>query len=143
MAGFTIQRTMNAPLKRVWDLSDFVKSVGISQVEVRNQGDPSNNNVGFTRAIKSGNRIVVEQLLFVDPMNRYTYTLTEGAPVKEDYLGVVAFSEDCGSTKLTWSATFTPAIPGTGWICALVIKSAVKKIIDSIEAALVSSSVET
>jgi ligand-binding SRPBCC domain-containing protein len=142
MASFKIQRTMKAPLKKVWDAADFTKSVGISKVEVRDDGDPEKNNVGFTRAVTSGNRTVIERLLSVDPMKCYTYTLCEGAPVKEDYLGIVEFTQEGDATKISWSTNFTPKIPGTGWISALVIKSVVKKIIDSIEAEVLTSSIE-
>jgi len=127
-----IQKTIHSPLKVVWDLLDFTKSGSIPQMEVRNPGDSDHNHVGYIRAIKSGNRTVVERLLSVETMKRYTYTLSDGAPVKDDYLGVVEFPEEGDATKVSWSVKFTPAIPGTGWICALVIKRAVKNIIDAV-----------
>jgi hypothetical protein len=75
-------------------------------------------------------------------MKCYTYTLAEGAPVKEDYLGMVEFTPEGDVTKIIWSATFTPKIPGTGWIGALVIKNVVNKIIDVIETECLSSSIK-
>lgn len=75
-------------------------------------------------------------------MKCYTYTLDEGAPVKEDYLGMVEVTQADDATKITWSVKFTPKIPGTGWICILVIKSAVNKIINFIEDECHYSSIE-
>lgn len=40
MASFRIERTIEAPLKKVWDAADFTKSVGPYTMEVRNEGNP-------------------------------------------------------------------------------------------------------
>lgn len=143
MASFRIERTINAPLKKVWAAADFTKSAGPYPMEVRNEGDPEKNRAGFTRAVKSGNNTIIERLLSVDPMKCYTYTLAEGAPVKEDYLGTVEFIEEDHVTKIFWSAKFTPKIPGTGWIGVLVIKSVVNKILDFTENECLSSSADS
>jgi hypothetical protein len=111
-------------------------------MEVLNEGDSLEYGVGFVRAVKSGNGTIIERLLSVEPMKCYTYTLAKGAPVKEDYLGMVEFTPEGDVTKITWSATFTPKIPGTGWIGALVIKSVVNKIINVIKAECLSSSIK-
>jgi hypothetical protein len=50
----------------------------------------------------------------------------------------VEFVQEGDVTKIFWSAKFTPEIPGTGWIGALVIKSVVNRIIDYIEAECLS-----
>lgn len=142
MTSFRIERTIEAPLKKVWDAADFTKSAGPYPMEVRNEGNPEKNRVGFVRAVKSGNSTIIERLLSVDPMKCYTYTLAEGAPVKDDYLGIVEFIQEGDFTRISWSVKFTPKIPGAGWISALVIKSVVNKIIDFIENECLSSSVE-
>jgi hypothetical protein len=133
MVTFRIERTIQAPLIKVWDAADFTKSAGPYPIEVRNEGDPEKSRVGFARAVKSGNNMIIERLLSVDLMKCYTYTLVEGAPVKDDYLGIVEFAQVGNAVKIFWSAKFTPKIPGTGWIAALVIKSVVNKILDRIE----------
>lgn len=142
MAGFRIERTIEAPLEKVWGAADFKKSAGPYPMEVRDEGDPSKYGVGFVRAVKSGTGTITERLLSVDPMKCYTYSLTQGAPVKEDYLGMVEFTREGDDTKIIWSATFTPKIPGTGWIGVIVIKSVVNRIIDFVEAECLSTSIE-
>jgi hypothetical protein len=67
-------------------------------MKVRDAGGPNTNGVGFTRAVTSGKRTVIERLLEVDPMRSYTYTLAEGVPVKEDYRGKVEFAPKGNST---------------------------------------------
>lgn len=104
-------------------------------MEVRDAGDPDQNGVGFTRGITAGKNTIIERLLEVDPMRSYTYTLVEGAPVKEDYRGTVEFTPKGKATQLTWTVKFTAKVPGTGWLCALLVKNTVKKVIDAIETA--------
>ena len=134
MSHFVLTRVIDAPLEKVWAAADFTKSAGPYPMKVQNAGDPNKNGVGFTRAVTSGKRTIIEKLLEVDPMRSYTYTLAEGAPVREDYRGKVAFSSKGSATLLTWSADFTAKAPGTGWICVLAIKYTVNRILNSIEA---------
>ena len=134
MSSFMLTRTIHAPLEKVWDAADFTKSAGPYPMKVHTLGDSNKNGAGFARAVTSGKMTIIERLLEVDPMRSYTYTLAEGAPVKDDYRGKVAFVQNGSDTLLTWSAHFTAKIPGTGWISAIVIKSTVNKIIDAIEA---------
>lgn len=133
MTGFRIERIIEAPLIKVWEAADFTKSAGPFPMEVRNEGDPSKYGAGFVRAVNSGINTINERLISVEPMKCYTYTLAEGAPVKEDYLGKVEFTQVGDATKIIWSVKFAPKIPGTGWIFKLGIKSAVNKIINFIE----------
>jgi ligand-binding SRPBCC domain-containing protein len=133
MSGFKLERIIDAPLEKVWAAADFTKSAGPYPMKVRDAGDPDKNGAGFTRAVTSGKRTIIERLLEVDPMRSYTYTLAEGVPVKEDYRGKVEFTPKGTATELIWTAKFTAKIRGTGWLGALLIKNTVKKIIDEIE----------
>jgi hypothetical protein len=54
----------------------------------------------------------------------------------------VQLTQEGNGRKITWSATFTPKIPGSGWLSAVVIKSTVNKIINVIEAKCLSSTLE-
>lgn len=139
MSRFRLERVINASVERVWDAADFTKSAGPYPMEVVNSGDPVKNGAGFTRAVRSGNKTIIERLLSVDPLKSYTYTLAEGAPVKEGYLGKLELTPEGDATKITWSGTFTPKLPGSGWLCTLVIKSIASKIVDSIEAECLNS----
>lgn len=134
MGHFKLQRVIKAPLEKVWAVADFTKSAGPFPMEVAKEGDPALHGAGFERIVTSGKRKVVERLLTVDPLHSYTYTLVEGVPVKNDYLGKVDFSSEGDSTQVTWSGSFTPKAPGSGWIIAIKTKDTVNKILDAIEA---------
>jgi len=134
MNNLRLTRLIDAPLEKVWAAADFTKSAGPYPMEVRCTGNPDNNFVGFTRACRSGKRVVTERLLEVDPMRSYTYTLAEGVPVKEDYRGKVEFAPKGSSTQLIWTANFTPKYLGTGWLGAIILRVTVKRIVDAIEA---------
>jgi len=133
MNRFQLERVIGASLKTVWDAADFTKSVGPYPMEMRTPGDPENHCIGYTRAVTSGRRTIIERLLSVDPMKFYTYTMVEGVPVKDDYLGKVEFAQRGNSTKITWTVSFSPKYFGTGWIGAFLIKRTVSKIVDAIE----------
>lgn len=141
MSSFKLTRMIDAPLEKVWAAADFTKSAGPYPMKVQNTGDPDKNGAGFTRAVTSGKRTIIERLLEVDPMRSYTYTLAEGAPVKEDYRGKVEFTPKGNATLLIWSAEFTAKIPGTGWLGALLIKKTVNNIVDVIEADCLSTAI--
>lgn len=134
MNRFKLEKVIDAPLEIVWAAADFTRSAGPYPMTVRDPGDPERNFIGFTRAVSSGNRIIIEHLLSVDPMKQYTYQLTDGVPVKDDYLGKVDFIQIGEDTKITWTVSFIPKFPGTGWFVALLIKNSVGKIIDHVAA---------
>jgi uncharacterized protein YndB with AHSA1/START domain len=134
MAGFKLERVIAAPVEKVWAAADFTKSVGPFRMEVAKEGDPAQNDVGFVRVVVSGKRKVFERLEKVDPPHCYTYTLIDGVPVKEGYLGKVEFTPKGDATQLNWSVTLASKIPGTGWLIAMITKNTVGKIIDAIEA---------
>ena len=102
-------------------------------MEVGKNGDPALNGVGFIRVVTSGKRKVTERLEGIDPPHSYTYTLVAGVPVKEGYLGKVEFAPRGNATQIKWSGNFTPKVPGTGWLIALMTKWTVNRIIDTID----------
>ena len=133
MNRFHLERVIKAPLSVVWNTADFTKPVGHYRTEMITPGDPDNHQVGYTRAVSSGGRTIVERLLSVNPQTSYTYTLIEGVPIKSDYLGQVAFVPKGNDTKIIWTASFTPRFFGTGWFGAIMIRRTVNQIIDYIE----------
>lgn len=132
MAHFKLERTIHAPLEKVWAAADFTKSCDPLPMEVAKEGDPALLGVGFERAVSANGIKVVERLVSIDPPHFFSYTMVSGVPVKEGYLGKVAFTEKDGATVITWSGVFTPIIPGTGWLITFMSKKTINKIIDAI-----------
>lgn len=77
------------------------------------EGTPAPGGVGAIRALgmrRVGSR---EEIVVYDPPTHLAYTILSGLPVR-DYLANVRLTPDGGGTRIEWSGTFTPKLPGTG-----------------------------
>ena len=134
MTSFTLTRKVNLPVEKVWkEIGGFTKSPGPGiLVDVKMQGDPSSDGVGAERAITIGKLRVRERLEAVDPPKSFTYTILSGAPIK-DHTGKAKFIPKWDSTEIRWSGEFSPKIPFTGWLCCIISKGAINRLIDELE----------
>ncbi len=136
MATVTVERTINVPLQKVWNVaSDFAVSPGPSiKIDLEKEGDPNLNGVGTERTItflKQNNKIRTRYET-VDPPNSFTYSILSGAPVKS-YIGKAEFSPNGEATNIKWSGTFTPKIIGIGWLVGRAVLKGINDFIDELE----------
>jgi hypothetical protein len=84
----------------------------IDSVRVEN----GKHGVGEVRVLTSGRvtgRDTVDELI---PDRRFAYTnVSKQIPVR-NYRGVVDLQPADGGTAITWTSTFDPKYPGTGWL---------------------------
>jgi hypothetical protein len=130
MANFILTRTISAPVDKVWALGgDFMKTPGPGvEVKIEKRGNGS-DNVGAERTITIGSVKVRERLESVGPGKKFSYKILSGAPMK-DHLAKATFTPKDSSTEIRWDVTFTPKIPGIGWIVALVTKKSINQYLD-------------
>jgi hypothetical protein len=130
----TVERVIPISSEKVWaSISDFSYFPGESNTVVINQaGDPNAHGAGTIRTITSGNREFVERIETIDPPHFFTYSLLSGAPVRE-YHGRAEFNAIGNQTKVRWSGTFKPVLPGTGWILAWMTRKIIQGIIADLE----------
>jgi hypothetical protein len=135
MTAFTIRREIDLPSKKAFTIiSDFTRPPSPKiPIEVEKEGDSESNGVGTTRTITVGMVRVRERLESVNPPNSFTYTILSGAPMK-DYLGSVEITPQNDKSVIRWDVKFTPKIPGTGWLSAIVSKKTINRIIDEVVA---------
>ena len=79
------------------------------------EGDPAPGGVGAIRALglrKVGSR---EEIVAYDPPRHLAYVILSGLPVRR-YRADVRLTEEAGGTRITWSGSFVPKLPGTGWL---------------------------
>ncbi len=136
MAIVTVERTINVPLQKVWNVeSNFAVSPGSSiEINLEKQGDLNLNGVGMERTIAFLNQKVKvrERLESIDSPNSFTYSILSGAPVKS-YLGKAEFSPNGEATNIKWSGTFTPKIIGIGWLVGRLSLKNINNFIDELE----------
>ncbi|MDW7672482.1 MAG: SRPBCC family protein [Bacillota bacterium] len=134
MKTVTVERVISTPPEKVWAfISNFADFPGNGNTVVINHaGDPKAYGAGTIRTITNGNRQFVERIETIDPPHAFTYSLLSGAPVKE-YHGRAEFNGLGNKTKIRWSGTFKPALPGTGWILAWITRKIIQGIIADLE----------
>ena len=134
MTAFNITREVDLPSEKLFSIiSDFTRSPSPNiQVQVEKEGDQA-NGVGTIRTITIGMVKVRERLESVNPPDSFTYTILSGAPMK-DYLGTVKILPKESKSEIQWDVKFTPKIPFTGWLGAMVSKKTINRLIDETEA---------
>ena len=134
MTTFTITRELDLPSEKTFAIiSDFTRSPSPNiSVNVEKKGDPKANGAGTIRTITIGKVRVRERLESVTPPNSFTYSILSGAPMK-DYLGNVEIAPQEDKSLVRWNVKFTPKIPGTGWLGAIVSKKTINRLLDEME----------
>lgn len=92
--------------------------------------------VGAVRRLESrafGRTVVSrEEVLEASPGRRIVYGLLSGLPLA-DYRGVVELAPDgSGGTTITWSSSFRPQVPGTGWFYRAVLQKFVTDLVPAL-----------
>ena len=132
MNHFTVTRSLDAPVERVWEI---VGNPGASPgrgVDVRVEEPGAADGTGLRRVVKVGVATLHEEVTDVGPGHVIRYRLTRGAPVR-DYRSSVALEESPGGgTLVSWRARFRPLVPGTGWVVSLVSKHTLNRVLDAL-----------
>ena len=76
-------------------------------------GDP--NGAGAVRVVRLLGLAIEEQITVFEPGRRLAYRVTKGAPFAEHH-AAVELEPDGDATRVRWSVSLRPQIPGTGWI---------------------------
>jgi hypothetical protein len=132
VSHFTIRRSLDAPVDRVWEI---VGNPGASPgrgVDVRVEKRGAADGTGLVRVVKVGLTTAHEEITAIGPGRAIRYRLLKGAPVR-DYTSGVALEElPAGGTLVSWDARFRPLVPGTGWALSLVSKHTLNRVLDAV-----------
>jgi hypothetical protein len=77
------------------------------------EGTPPPGGVGAIRKVGRWPQFGREEVVVHAPPSHHAYTIVGGQPVR-NYRADAWFTPDGDGTKIAWSATFEPRIPGTG-----------------------------
>jgi uncharacterized protein YndB with AHSA1/START domain len=77
------------------------------------EGTPAPGGVGAIRALGLGRVGSREEIVAYAPPTHMAYTILSGLPVR-DYRADVRLTPDGTGTRIEWSGTYTPKVPGTG-----------------------------
>lgn len=134
-ACFTINRTIDAPAERVFDaLTDHRNYARMTPMRVstlEKEGDPAPNGVGAVRKLGLVGPPIVEEVVGYERPTRFAYKALKGLPVKE-HLGEVALRDVGGRTEMTYTVSYTAAVPRTEPVVGAVLKQAVGALVRGI-----------
>jgi hypothetical protein len=88
----------------------------IDSFELEREGDGEPEGVGAVRIFRSGRITGRDEILGFTPDRSFRYAHLNGLPVR-DYQGEVDLRPaDGGGTTIHWRVSFSPKVPGTGWV---------------------------
>ena len=92
------------------------------------EGTPAPGGVGAIRALgmkRVGSR---EEIVAYDEPSHMAYTILSGLPVV-GYRADVHLTPDNGGTRIDWTGTFTPKLPGTGAALQFFLRSTISSFV--------------
>ena len=97
--------------------------------------DGRDDHTGEVRIFKNGRVTVREEVVEVRPLQRFSYVLLDGLPLR-DYRADIDLAETAATgTRITWHTNFRPKLPGTGWIYRRALNKATGQFIDGLVSA--------
>jgi Polyketide cyclase / dehydrase and lipid transport len=87
----------------------------IDSLELEREAADEPEGVGAIRVLRTGRYTMREEIVELVPERRFSYALLSGLPVR-DYRADVDLEPNGKGTAITWHTSFTPRIPGTGWL---------------------------
>jgi uncharacterized protein YndB with AHSA1/START domain len=87
--------------------------------------------VGEIRSFTTGRVTVREEIVERDPGRRLTYTLLSGLALR-DYRAEIDLTPVPGGTAIRWHTTFTPKVPGAGWIYRRALDRITREFVDGL-----------
>lgn len=132
-SGFRVEATTTASPESVYDLlanaADWKNWAPlVSYSELTRLGTPDPLGAGAIRRIGGfGVLRVEEEILEARPPHYQRYTAVRGLPASK-YRGEVQLDRVEGGTRLVWTGTLEPLIPGSGWLLATSLRLAIRAI---------------
>ena len=138
-ATFTINRTIRAPIERVFDkLTDhggYAEITPLRKSTLDKEGTPAPNGVGAVRRLALAGPPIVEEVVGYERPTFFAYKALKGLPVKE-HLGEVRLRDVGGATDMTYTVCFTAAVPRTEPVLSVVMRQAVGQIVKGVAKAV-------
>jgi hypothetical protein len=129
---FTITKSLDAPVDRVWEIIGNPAASPGRGVDVRVEKPGAADGTGLVRVVKVGLATAHEEITAVGPGRVIRYRLLKGAPVRDYTSGVALEESPGGGTLVRWDARFRPLVPGTGWAVSLASKHTLNRVLDAV-----------
>ena len=136
--GFRLVRRIDAPVEVVWDLltdhAAYDQWTPVPTARLETPGDDDPNGVGAVRFLGAGSLGTREQVVAHEPHAHLAYGVVSGLPVR-NHRADVWLEDGGGWTSLVYEGRFEPAVSGTGGVIGLVMQTAIRTLVSSLEKA--------
>ena len=118
MATVEVERTIAAPVERVFDLltdhANYKQFPGLTASELLREGTEDRNGVGAMRRVSSGPVHFEEEITAFERPSRMDYVIRRvNLPIDHEG-GTIRCEPRDGGTHVVWRSTFTGTTPGVG-----------------------------
>jgi uncharacterized protein YndB with AHSA1/START domain len=138
MKTITIDKDLTVAPERAFAFLAQHESLGkitplkVTRLRGGDDGDP--NGVGSVRKLSMMGALPFEETIAeVVPNERIVYRITKGTPLR-DHTGTITFSPSGTGTHVRWHITFRGAAPGVAALIGPVLKGAITKALDKVDA---------
>jgi uncharacterized protein YndB with AHSA1/START domain len=116
------------------DSSGYPRWSGIGSFEHVRSGRDGPYGVGSVRIFRTGPLKIVEEVVELVPERRVAYLLHRGLPFR-DYRAHIELTPSAdGGTGIRWQSSFTPMVPGTGFLCRAFMQRVLRAILPALAA---------
>jgi hypothetical protein len=89
--------------------------------------------LGSIRVFRTGRTVSREEVVELVPNRRFSYALLSGLPLR-NYRADIDLTPVEGGTVIRWRSSFTPKVPGTGWIYRWALNRFIQRCVDGLAA---------
>jgi hypothetical protein len=93
--------------------------------------ESGDGGLGSIRVFRTGRTVSREEVVELVPQRRFSYALRSGLPLR-DYRANIDLTPVDGGTLVHWRSTFTPKVPGTGWIYRWALGKFIQRCVDGL-----------
>ncbi|MGH3830250.1 MAG: SRPBCC family protein [Pseudonocardiaceae bacterium] len=97
------------------DGASWPRWASIDSFQLARAGEREPEGVGAIRIFRKGRVTGRDQVAELIPDRRFSYLHLSGLPVR-DYRAEVDLDPVGDGTRIRWHVSFTPKVPGTGWL---------------------------
>jgi hypothetical protein len=111
----------NAVYALLRDGASWPRWTSIDSFELERAGEREPEGVGAIRIFRKGKVAGRDQVAELVRDHRFSYLHLSGLPVR-DYRADVDLEPKAQGTRIRWRVSFTPKVPGTGWLWRWAIR---------------------
>ncbi|MGB9280790.1 MAG: SRPBCC family protein [Pseudonocardiaceae bacterium] len=105
----------NAVYPLLRDGASWPTWTSIDSFELERAGEREAEGVGAIRIFRQGTVAGRDQVVELVPDRKFSYLHLSGLPVR-DYRADVDLEPKAEGTRIRWQVSFSPKVPGTGWL---------------------------